>query len=85
MKFQLLRDLGKPLYASKICSYAQGFGIINAESHANDWDINLNNCARMWKGGGIICAKLLSKIHAAVVLNPDLPNLSSFRLGDSHL
>ena len=75
MKFQLLRDLGKALYASKICSYAQGLGIINAASHANNWDINLNDCARMWKGGCIIRAKLLNKIQAAVVSNPDLPNL----------
>merc|ERR1712226_1117092 len=72
---QLIKDLEKALYASKICSYAQGLGIIKSASDENNWNVNLNDCARMWKGGCIIRAKLLVKIQAAVSADPDLPNL----------
>mmetsp|Transcript_16338 Transcript_16338/g.23267 ORF Transcript_16338/g.23267 Transcript_16338/m.23267 type:complete len:495 (+) Transcript_16338:152-1636(+) len=74
-KPQIVEDLGAALYCAKICSYAQGIGIIHAASKANNWDVDLAMCAKMWKGGCIIRAKLLDKIQAAFTKNPDLPNL----------
>lgn len=74
-KSQIVEDLGSALYCAKICSYAQGLGIIKAASDAKGWNVNLAQCAKMWKGGCIIRAKLLDQIQEAFTNNPDLANL----------
>jgi 6-phosphogluconate dehydrogenase len=74
-KPQIVDDLEKALYCAKICSYAQGLGIIKAASAANDWNVDLASCAKMWKGGCIIRAKLLDIIQAAYGKDPNLDNL----------
>jgi 6-phosphogluconate dehydrogenase len=63
------------LYASKICSYAQGMNMIKAGSDEFDWNINLSEVARIWQGGCIIRAKFLGKIKEAYLRNPNLANL----------
>lgn len=37
------------LYASKICSYAQGMNIIKAKSDEKKWGVDLGGLARIWK------------------------------------
>ena len=74
-KGQLLDDLKSALYAAKVCSYAQGLGIIKAASQDMHWNVNLSECARIWKGGCIIRAAFLQKIQDALARNKDLPNL----------
>ncbi len=74
-KPQIIADLGEALYCAKVCSYAQGLGLIEAASAKFGWDIDLSQCAKMWKGGCIIRAKLLDKIQAALAKDADLPNL----------
>merc|ERR1712038_782082 len=73
-KEALISNLEKSLYASTICSYAQGLGVIKAASDAHNWNIDLSLCARLWKGGCIIRAALLGTIQAAFS-NSHLPNL----------
>jgi 6-phosphogluconate dehydrogenase len=63
------------LYASKICSYAQGMNLIKAGSDEFGWNINLSEIARIWQGGCIIRAKFLGRIKEAYLRNPSLPNL----------
>ena len=63
------------LYAAKICSYAQGFSLIRAGSEEWQWDINLSEMARIWKGGCIIRAKFLDSIMAAYTRDAALKNL----------
>jgi 6-phosphogluconate dehydrogenase len=63
------------LYASKICSYAQGMNLIKAGSEEFKWDINLSEIARIWQGGCIIRAKFLGKIKEAYLRDPRLSNL----------
>jgi 6-phosphogluconate dehydrogenase len=63
------------LYCSKICSYAQGMALIGTASNMFDYDINLGETARIWKGGCIIRAGFLNKIKHAYDENPSLPNL----------
>jgi 6-phosphogluconate dehydrogenase len=74
-KMQMLDDLKSALYAAKVCSYAQGLGIIKSCSEAKGWDVNLSDCARMRKGGCIIRAALLQKIQDALARDKNLPNL----------
>ena len=50
------------LYAAKIVACAQGMDLIARLSDEHDWNINLREMARIWKGGCIIRA-LLSRYH----------------------
>jgi 6-phosphogluconate dehydrogenase len=72
---QLINDVRAALYASKICSYAQGLSLIKAASDEHSWNIDLAECARLWTGGCIIRAELLDSIEKAFSQTPDLANL----------
>jgi 6-phosphogluconate dehydrogenase len=72
---ELIDDLAKALYASKICSYAQGMALIKAGSDHYKWNIDLSECARIWRGGCIIRAALLERIRKAFDRDKNLPNL----------
>ena len=74
-KAQLVDDVRKALYASKICSYAQGMNIIRAKSQEKKWNIDVGSLARIWKGGCIIRAAFLDDIKKAYYNNPELDNL----------
>jgi 6-phosphogluconate dehydrogenase len=72
---QLVKSIHDALYASKICSYAQGMSLIRAGSDEYHWGISLREMARIWKAGCIIRARLLDSIMKAFERNPDLRNL----------
>jgi len=74
-KRAMIEAIHDALYASKICSYAQGMNLIRAGSANWNWDINLGEVARIWKGGCIIRAQFLDKIKVAYQRRADLPNL----------
>jgi len=63
------------LYASKICSYAQGFVQLQAAAEQHSWQLNYGNCALLWRGGCIIRAQFLDRIKEAFDAHPDLENL----------
>ncbi len=63
------------LYASKICSYAQGFVQLQAAAKEHNWPLNYGDCAMLWRGGCIIRAKFLDRIKEAFDGNPKLENL----------
>jgi hypothetical protein len=50
-KAQLVADVKAALYASKVCSYAQGMAIIKAKSDEKGWGVNMGGLARIWKVG----------------------------------
>ena len=86
---QFISDVHDALYAAKICSYAQGFALMQAGSREWNWNIDLREIARIWKAGCIIRAKFLDSIMRAYERRADLPNLlldDAFRedLGKSH-
>ena len=72
---RLISNVHDALYASKICSYAQGFNLIRAGGAEWKWNINLSEMARIWKGGCIIRAKFLDSIKSAYTRDTALPNL----------
>lgn len=74
-KQQLINDVRRALYASKICSYAQGMNIIRAKSDELKWNVDMASLGRIWKGGCIIRAQFLGDISAAYEKNPHLPSL----------
>jgi 6-phosphogluconate dehydrogenase len=63
------------LYASKICSYAQGFQLLRAASDEHKWDLKYGEIAMIWRGGCIIRAHFLNRIKEAFDRNPKLANL----------
>lgn len=63
------------LYASKICSYAQGFALMKAAATEYGWNLNYGNIAKIFRGGCIIRAQYLNKISDAFDRDPGLPNL----------
>jgi 6-phosphogluconate dehydrogenase len=63
------------LYASKICSYAQGFQLMRAASDENKWGLHYGEIAMIWRGGCIIRAHFLNRIKEAYDRNPKLANL----------
>jgi 6-phosphogluconate dehydrogenase len=74
-KQKLIRAVHDALYASKICSYAQGLSLIRSGSDEHKWNVSLSEMARIWKGGCIIRARFLNSIMNAYDRRPDLPNL----------
>jgi 6-phosphogluconate dehydrogenase len=63
------------LYASKICSYAQGYFQLQAAAKEHNWPLNFGNIALLWRGGCIIRARFLDRIKEAFDANPNLENL----------
>jgi 6-phosphogluconate dehydrogenase len=63
------------LYASKICSYAQGFFQLQAASEEYGWDLKYGEIALLWRGGCIIRAAFLERIKEAFDRSPGLENL----------
>ena len=72
---EFIEIVRQALYASKICSYAQGFALMKAAAQEYNWDLNYGNIAMIFRGGCIIRAQFLNKIKEAYDKNPDLPNL----------
>jgi 6-phosphogluconate dehydrogenase len=63
------------LYASKICSYAQGMALMKAASDEYGYGLRVGEMARIWRAGCIIRAQFLDRIRAAYERNPGLANL----------
>jgi 6-phosphogluconate dehydrogenase len=63
------------LYASKICSYAQGFVQLQAAAKEHNWPLNYGSIAMLWRGGCIIRAAFLDRIKEAFDADKNLENL----------
>lgn len=74
-KEELVKWIEETLYASKLVSYAQGFGVLKRASEKYDWNLNLAIIARLWRGGCIIRSAFLDDIAEAFEQNRDLDNL----------
>jgi 6-phosphogluconate dehydrogenase len=70
-----IEDIRRALYASKICSYAQGFQLIKMAAAEYHWDLNYGGIALLWREGCIIRAQFLGRIKEAFDEKPDLANL----------
>jgi 6-phosphogluconate dehydrogenase len=73
--------LRNAFYAGTIITFAQGMALLRSASQTYRYGLQLENVARIWRGGCIIRAALLDEIVAAFHARPDLANL----LIDPHL
>ncbi|MFO8006167.1 MAG: NADP-dependent phosphogluconate dehydrogenase [Candidatus Brocadiia bacterium] len=80
---RLVEAASDALYGSMIAAYSQGFWLLSEASGADpaenggdyDFTLQLDEMARIWKGGCIIRSNLLEPIREAFQANPDLHNL----------
>jgi len=72
---ELVESIRRALYASKICSYAQGFQLLRAASTEYDFNLNFAEIASIWRAGCIIRAQFLNRIKDAFDRSPQLANL----------
>ncbi len=70
-----IESVRKALYASKICSYAQGYQLMKAANDEFNWNLNFGQIALIWREGCIIKAKFLDRIKEAFESDSKLPNL----------
>jgi len=70
-----IESVRQALYASKICSYAQGFFQMQAAADKYGWNLKYGEIALLWRGGCIIRAAFLDRISEAFSRNPGLENL----------
>lgn len=71
----LVEDVRQALYASKICSYAQGFQLMKQAAGDYAWKLNYGSIALLWRNGCIIRAQFLGRIKEAFDEDPSLANL----------
>jgi 6-phosphogluconate dehydrogenase len=74
-KQEFINQVRDALYCSKMCSYAQGMVLLSEASKHFNFNLDLAEIARIWKGGCIIQAGFLDKIKNAFNEKPDLANL----------
>ena len=74
-KAAFVEDVRKALWASKVVAYAQGFDLIRTGGEEFGWNINVADCAKIWRDGCIIRAKLLENISQEYSANPQLVSL----------
>lgn len=72
---KIINGVRAALYASKICSYAQGMTLLRKASTEYRYNLDLHEIARIWRAGCIIRARLLDVIMHAYRRNPALPSL----------
>src|SRR5262245_52625397 len=74
-KKKFIEQIRHALFASKICSYAQGYVQMQAAAQEFDWSLNYGDIALLWRGGCIIRAVFLDRIKDAFDTDPKLENL----------
>ncbi len=62
---KFIEQVRQALYASKICSYAQGYVQLQAAAKEYDWPLRFGEIALLWRGGCIIRAVFLERIKEA--------------------
>jgi 6-phosphogluconate dehydrogenase len=74
-KKEFIEQVRQALYASKICSYAQGYVQMQSAAAEHQWPLNYGNIALLWRGGCIIRAVFLERIKEAFDADANLENL----------
>ena len=68
---QFIEAVRHALYASKICSYAQGFVQLQAAAKEYNWPLNYGDFALLWRGGCIIRRRLPRPDQGSVRRRPE--------------
>ncbi|MGI5952147.1 MAG: NADP-dependent phosphogluconate dehydrogenase, partial [Brooklawnia sp.] len=74
-KKAFVEDVRQALWASKVVAYSQGFDEIRTGGVEFGWNINVADCAKIWRDGCIIRARLLENIRQEYSADPELVSL----------
>ena len=74
-KKKFIEQLKQTLFSSFIVTYAQGMSLLQTASQEKEYELNLAEIAKIWRGGCIIRSQLLEDMRRAYSQNPDLPNM----------
>ncbi len=74
-KQEFIELLKQTLLSSFIVTYAQGMSLLQTASEEKNYELNLVEIAKIWRGGCIIRSQLLEDMRRAYSKNPDLPNM----------
>lgn len=74
-KEEFIEKLKQTLFSSFIVTYAQGMSLLQVASIEKDYELNLAEIAKIWRGGCIIRSQLLEDIRNAYSKNSDLANM----------
>jgi 6-phosphogluconate dehydrogenase len=74
-KQEFLDDLQNALHFAMIVSYAQGMSLLRTASNEYNYNLNLADIARIWRGGCIIRSAMLEDITNAFNDNTKLANM----------
>ncbi|WP_347158596.1 NADP-dependent phosphogluconate dehydrogenase [Pontibacter chitinilyticus] len=72
---ELVQQLEQAFYFSMIITYAQGMHLLSRASVAYSYNLQLDQIAKIWRGGCIIRAAFLEDIYNAYQQKPELPHL----------
>ena len=72
---EFIESVRRALYASKICSYAQGFALMRSAAVEYNWELEYGKIAKIFRGGCIIRAQFLNKINEAYENDINIKNL----------
>ncbi len=72
---ELEKQLEEALYFAMISAYAQGLHLLWQASNTYEYELNLHEIAKIWRGGCIIRAELLEDIYQAYKTEPQLEHL----------
>ena len=80
---EIINELQEAFYFAMINIYAQGLAQLTIASKAYNYGLNIEEVAKIWRGGCIIRAVVLEDFRQAYVRNPELPNiLLDAQIGD---
>ncbi|HLM02411.1 MAG TPA: NADP-dependent phosphogluconate dehydrogenase [Pyrinomonadaceae bacterium] len=72
---EFVEQLKNALLSSFIVTYAQGLSLLQTVSKEKNYNLNLSEITKIWRGGCIIRSALLEEMRRAFSENPELPNL----------
>ena len=75
MRDDAASHLGRALYLAFVVTYAQGLALLKAASDEKQFELDMVEIAKIWRGGCIIRASLLENIRQAYSVEPRLVNL----------
>lgn len=70
-----IEQLKKALYTSFIITYAQGLSLLKTASIEKNYELNLVEISKIWRGGCIVRATLLEEFRRAFDADINLPNI----------
>ncbi|KIW67464.1 6-phosphogluconate dehydrogenase, decarboxylating [Phialophora macrospora] len=75
-----LEELRRAVYASFVCAFCQGLELISKASRAEQWNVDLSTCIRIWREGCIIQSSQIADTLEAALAAKQGKEVSNIKL-----